>query len=192
METWILIAAILTPVLVAIFGNDLRKLRRVFTVAFEFVRNKPRELRKWYARCEERDSVAKLVNNPEETAPVFIGSLFGSENIVRWRTQMGFGHLFTLDATWKYRGFCVALGRHVGQGNDDFTWAVAPPPVFLSVSGSTSQHVSHWTGSALIDAATTYVDELIEESGVAEYTPPRRFRFLRWLRNLILKPKVQR
>lgn len=189
MEFWILVAAILTPVLVAIFGDDLRKLRRVLTAMFDFVRNVGPDLREWYARCEECESLAILVSNPKEATPVFAESLLEHKVVVRWPTQIGFGRLFSLDVTWKYRGFCIALGRHMPQGDGDLTWAVAPPPVFLSVSRSTSQHVSHWTGSALIDAATTYVDQLIEESGVADYTPPLRFRVLRWLRNLAQKPK---
>lgn len=192
METWILIAAIVVPVLVTIFGDDLRKLRRVLTFAFAFVRGKRNVARKWYARCEERDFAAKLVNNPEETTPVFIGSLLDSEKRVHWSTQNVGLHAFLLGALWKYRGFCASLGWNVGEGDDSLTWAVVPPQVFLSVSGRKPSRASHWTGSALIEAATTYVDELIEESGVAEYTPSRRFRFLRWLRNLILKPKVQR
>lgn len=189
METWILVATVLTPLLAIIFSDDLRKLRRVVTAAFNFFRDKRRKAYKWYARCEERDFVAMLVNNPEEATPVFSESLLDYETVTHWRTQIGFGHAFAPYAIWKYRGFCAALGWHVAQGNDDWTWAVAPPLVFLSVSGSTSQRVSHWTGSELIDATTAYVDKLIEESGVADYTPPRRFRVVRWLRNSPLNPK---
>ena len=170
----------------------LRFVSRRLTTPFDSVRNEWRRLPRWYARCEEREFVAMLVNNPEETTPVFIESLLDSEKVVHWRTQIGIGHAFVLYVTWKYRGFWAALGWHVAQGSDDLTWAVAPPLVFLSVSGSTSQRVSHWTGSALIDAATTYVDKLIEEAGVADYTPPRRFRVARWLRNSPLNSKAWR
>lgn len=192
MEIWILVAAIVVPVLVTIFGDDLRKLRRVLTVAFEFVRDKRRRVRKWYARCEKHDSVATLVNNPEEAMPVFIESLLDSEKRMYWGTQNTGGHAFLLGATWKYRGFCALLGWNVAEGGDDLTWAVLTSRAFLSVSGRAFKNESHWTGSSIIDAATAYIDDQIEESGVADYTPPRRFRLLRWLRNLTLKRKVQR
>lgn len=188
MEIWILVAAVLVPVLVTIFGDDLRKLRRRLTVAFSFVRSKQNTVRKWYARCEERDSVAMLVNNPAETAPVFIKSLIDSERYEYWDTQNSSGAAFLLHVIWKYRGFCASLGWYVSERGPDLTWAVLPPPAFLSVTGRKSatgrkfSRESHWTESAHINAATTYVDELIEESGVADYTPPRWFRLLRWLR----------
>ena len=176
----------------AVIAPVLRFISRRLTMLLDSARNEWRRLPRWYAHCEEREFVAMLVNNPREATPVFSESLLDSEKIVHWRTQIGFGHAFVLYAIWKYRGFWAALGWHVAQGSDDLTWAVAPPLVFLSVSGSTSQRVSHWTGSELIDATTAYVDKLIEESGVADYTPPRRFRVVRWLRNSLLNPKAWR
>lgn len=197
MEIWILVAAVLVPVLVTIFGDDLRKLRRVLTFAFDFFRRNRRKAYKWYARCEEHDFVAKLVNDPAETTPVFIKSLLDSEKREYWPTQISSGDAFMLGVIWRYRGFWASLGHHPFEDGDFWTWAVVAPPAFLSVSGraSISRHVSrfesHWTGSAVIDAATAYIDDQIKESGVADYRPPRRFRVLRWLRNPTLKQKVQ-
>lgn len=190
MEIWILVAAVLVPVLVTIFGDDLRKLRRVVTVAFDFFRDKRRKAYKWYARCEERDFVAKLVNNPKEATPAFIESLIDSDGAVFWSTQIMGGHAFRWGVVWNYRGFRLVLGSHVGHSG--WTWTVGHRPVFESVSGRRFGHDSHWTESALIDAATAYVDDLIEETGVADYTPPRRFRVVRWLRNSSLNPKAWR
>ena len=192
MEIWILVAAILVPVLVTIFGDDLRKLRRVLTFAFDFFRRNRRKAYKWYARCEERDFVAKLVNDPAETAPVFIESLLDSEARWYWSTQSAGGHAFLLYVIWKYRGFCASLGWHVSKDGDDMTWAVMAPRAFLSLTGRKPGRESYWTGSALIDAATTYVDSLIEESGVADYKPPLRFRAARRLHDFIQGLKIQR
>ena len=191
MEIWILVAAVLVPVLVTIFADDLRKLRRVLTAAFVFVRRKWRRVRKWYARCSERDFAARLVNNPEEATPVFVGSLIDSEKVMCWGTQIASGDTFRLGVIWRYRGFWASLGHHPFEDGDFWTWAVMTPPALQSVAGYNLSRESHWTGSALIDAAMTYVDKLVEESGVADYAPPRRFRVLRWLRNPTLKRKVQ-
>ena len=166
----------------AAIPHALRFVWRGLTMAFDFVRKKRRRLRGWYARCDERDRLARLVNDPDEAKPVFIESLLDSEKIAHWPTQIAFGDAFLLYVTWKYRGFWAALGWHVAQGSDEMTWAVLPRQIFLSVSGRASRPESHWTGSAVIDAATAYIDDQIEESGVADYTPPRWFRFLRWLR----------
>ena len=188
MEIWILVAAILVPVLVTIFGDDLRKLRRVLTFAFDFLRRNRRRAYKWYARCEERDFVAKLVNDPAETTPVFIESLIDSDSAVFWSTQIMGGRAFLWGVVWNYRGFRLVLGSHVGYSGG--TWAVGHCRVFESVSGRRFSRDSYWTESAVIDAATAYVDDLIEETGVASYTPPRRFRVVRWLRNSLLNPKA--
>ena len=188
MEIWILVAAVLVPVLVTIFGDDLRKLRRVLTAAFVFVRRKWRKVGKWYARCKERDFVAKLVNNPKEATPVFIESLIDSDSATFWSTQIMDGPAFRCAVVWKYRGFWPVLGSYVDC--DDWTWAVGRPRAFISVSGCRIDNTVHWTGSAPIDAATAYIDDLIEETGVASYTPPRRFRVVRWLRNSPLNPKA--
>lgn len=192
MEIWILVAAVLVPVLVTIFGDDLRKLRRAVTVAFDFFRDKRRKAYKWYARCEERDFVARLVNDPEEATPVFIKSLIDSDSAASWSTQSMGGEAFRWGVVWHYRGFRLVLGSHVNHSG--WTWAVGHHRhrAFESVSGRRFSRDSHWTESALIDAATTYVDKLIEETGVADYTPPRRFRVVRWLRNSSLNPKAWR
>ena len=192
MEIWILIAAVLVPVLVTIFADDLRKLRRVLTTALDFFRDKRCKAYKWYARCEQRDLVAMLVNNPEEATPVFIESLLDSEDRVYWSTQIMGGQAFRLDVVWNYRGFWLVLGRYADDSG--WTWAVGHHRhrAFESVSGRRFSRDSHWTESVLIDAATAYVDELIEETGVADYIPPRRFRVVRWLRNSPLNPKTLR
>ena len=190
MEIWILVAAVLVPVLVTIFGDDLRKLRRVLTFAFDFFRRNRRKAYKWYARCEERDFVARLVNNPKEATPVFIGSLIDSDSARSWSTQIMGGEVFRWGVVWNYRGFRLVLGSHVGYSG--WTWAVGHRRAFESVSERRFGRDSHWTESALIDAATAYVDDLIEETGVAGHTPPRRFRVVRWLRNSPLNPKTWR
>ena len=190
MEIWILVATVLTPLLAIIFSDDLRKLRRVVTAVFNFFRDKRRKAYKWYARCEERNFVARLVNNPEEATPVFIGSLIDSDSARSWSTQIMGGEAFRWGVVWNYRGFRLVLGSHVGYSG--WTWAVGHRRAFESVSGRRFDHNSHWTKSALIDAATAYVDDLIEETGVANYTPPRRFRVVRWLRNSLLNPKAWR
>ena len=192
METWFLVATVLTPLLAIIFSDDLRKLRRVVTVAFNFARGAWTRMREWYENCEERDFTAMLVNNPEEATPAFIGSLLDSEETTYWRTQIGFTHTFMVGSIWKYRGFCASLGwQGVSKDGDKWTWAVAAPPSFSSATGRKSSRKAYWTESAVIDAATAYIDDQIEESGLADYRPPRRFRVLRWLRNPTLKRKAQ-
>ena len=189
MELWVAIAAVAIVPLAIIFGDDLRKLRRIPTIVFDSARDKRRKARKWYVSCAKREFAAAIVNNPEEATAVFIESLIDSDKIVCWSTQIAGGGVFRLGVIWKYRGFWMSLGSHAFEDGDDWTWAVVPPRAFLSVSGHALSLDSHWTGSALIDAATTYVDGQIEEAGVADYRPPWRYRAVQRLRNFLSKPR---
>lgn len=162
-------------------------IRRGLTRVVDFFRNKWRRVCRWYARCEEREVVAMLVNNPEEATPVFIKSLIDSDEAVFWSTRGLLSQDFRLAVIWKYRGFWPVLGNHFDH--EGRTWAVGYPRVFTSVAGRQFGDTRHWTGSTLIDAATAHIDDLIEETGVADYTPPWQFRVLRRLHNLTLKPK---
>ena len=179
MEIWVAAAAVAVVPLAIIFGDDLRKLRRRLTIVLNLVRDKWRRVGRWYARCEEHERVAVLVNDPEEATPVFIESLIDADKASFWSTGGVFGQEFRLAVIWKYRGFWPVLGNHID--GDGRTWAVGHPSAFRSVFGHRVGSTPHWTESAHIDAATTYVDELIEETGVADYVPPRWFRFLRRL-----------
>lgn len=177
MEIWILAAAIVVPVVVTIFGDDLRKLRR-WTGGQVWSRLKA--IRSWLTTCDRRQAFYEMQRQPLR----FFENRISEGATSYWSTQYSGGAAFSIGVMFSYRGFALAVGYDLDLSMDwgvrEMVWAVARPA-----------HLRSGTGQARslrvidVDQAMLCVDSIMaDHPEITEWSPSVPYRLVQAARSL--------